>query len=250
MQFSIATLSRSIIDTTLELVYPRICLTCGERLGASGKMSLCRACCDAIEKNDPPFCRGCGKSIVHARETDYCPSCEKTPHHLDRSFSVAKYDGIMRECVHKFKYNGKLSLETLFADMLASFAEKYIDITEIDCVVSVPLHRVKLRERTFNQAAVLASSLARRLDLPCSNDNLIRTSSSKPQIKLSKTARMKDIEGSFKVKRPESIKDRSILLVDDVFTTGATANECARVLKESGVRSVTALTLARGALGI
>jgi ComF family protein len=152
----------------------------------------------------------------------------------------------MRECIHKFKYSGALVLEGLFAALLTDFAKKHMDMMRFDCIIPVPLHRVKLRERTFNQAAILASSLSRKSGLLCINNNLTRIKSGKSQITLSKRERLKDIKGAFKVKNPASLEGKSVLLVDDVFTTGATANECAKALRRSGVKYIEVLTLARG----
>ncbi|MDD5680234.1 MAG: ComF family protein [Candidatus Omnitrophica bacterium] len=230
MQFSISTLPKTIIDATLELIYPRFCLICRRGLEQYDKFSLCEACRKGIKRNVPPLSEGCGDN----------------ERYFDSVKSVTAYEGVMRECIHKFKYNGSLALEGLFADLLTDFAEKHIDVKRFDCIIPVPLSRVKLRERTFNQAEILASSLSRKFGLPCINNNLIRAKSGKSQITLSKSERLKDIKGAFKVKNSALLKDKSVLLVDDVFTTGATVRECSKMLKESGVKYIEVLTLARG----
>ena len=229
MQFSIAALPKTIIDATLELIYPRFCPICGSGLELSDKLPLCEACRKDIKRN--------ASCLAASRQKAGC--------YFDVSRSVAVYEGVMRECVHKFKYNGNLALAAFFADLMIDFAEKYMDVKRFDCIIPVPLHRIKLRERTFNQAAVLASSFSRRFKLPCINNNLMRVKSGKPQIALSKSGRAKDIEGAFKVKNPFSLRDKSVLLIDDVFTTGSTVNECSKVLKRSGVKYIEVLTLAR-----
>jgi len=116
----------------------------------------------------------------------------------------------------------------------------------MDFVMPVPMHRVKLRERPFNQAAVLASSLAKKTGIPYSGNNIVRTRSDKPQIELSRVARLNTVRGAFRIRRPRTVRDKSILLIDDVFTTGATVNECARVLREAGAKYIEVLTLAQG----
>jgi competence protein ComFC len=231
MQFSIATLPKAIINATLELIYPRFCPICGTSLEPSDKLPLCGVCRKEIKREIPAL----------------SASCKKDEYYFDRSYSVAAYEGVMRECIHKFKYNGSLAMEALFAHLMIDFAEKYMDISHFDCIVPVPLHLVKLRERTFNQAAMLARSLSRKFGLLHVDNNLVRVKSGKSQIALPKNKREKNVERAFEVKNPDLLKDKSALLVDDVFTTGATVNECSRVLKEAGVKYIEVLTLARGA---
>lgn len=230
MQFPLLALPKTIIDTALELVYPRSCCVCASRIKPPESGSLCVTCYKKIRFNKPLFAASAGMS----------------GYYFDRFHSVAAYEGVMRECIHRFKYNGMLSLESLFAMLTADYAEKYIDKNILDIIVPVPLHRTKLRERSFNQAAILASSLSRKLKIPCISNNLTRIKAGMPQIDLPKRGRLKDIKGAFKAKRPALLKGGSILLIDDVFTTGATVNECSKVLKLAGARYIEVLTLAQG----
>lgn len=230
MQFSITAIPRAIYNTTLELIFPRFCPICGTGIGSSDKYPLCETCRKDIKQNTRIF--------PEAPRGDEC--------HFDRSYSVALYEGTIRECMHKFKYNGLLSLEALFADLMAGFAEKYMTISDFDCIISVPLHRVKLRERTFNQAEILALPLSRKFRIPYIGNNLVRVKPGRSQTTLSKSGRVKDVEGAFRVRNAAALKDKSVLLVDDVFTTGATVNECSMVLKDSGAKYVGVFTLARG----
>jgi ComF family protein len=137
-------------------------------------------------------------------------------------------------------------MEALFADMMTDFAEKYMTISDFDRIISVPLHRAKLRERTFNQAEMLALPLSRKFRIPYIGNNLVRIKPGRSQTSLSKSGRVKDIEGAFRVRNAAALKDKSVLLVDDVFTTGATVNECSMALKKAGAKYVGVLTLARG----
>lgn len=115
----------------------------------------------------------------------------------------------------------------------------------IDCVMPVPLHVSRLRHRGFNQSLILAHRVAESFGLTLSYDNLIRIRPTRPQVNLSGEERLRNVKGAFSLRRPGDVEDRCILIVDDVFTTGATMNECASVLKRAGARSVIALTLAR-----
>ena len=222
--------AKTIANATLELIYPRFCPICGRGLESPNKLPLCEICHREIRLNTLPS----------------CVSREKSAWYFDVSHSVAIYEGVMRECIHKFKYNGNLALEKLFADLMADFAKKHMDLNRFDCIIPVPLHHVKLRERTFNQAAILARSISRKFKVACIGSNLVRVVSGKSQIALSRSRRAKDIEGAFKVRNSRLLKDKSVLLIDDVFTTGATVNECSKVLKRAGAAYIEVLTLARG----
>lgn len=230
MLAAICQLPRTIIHTALELVYPRSCRVCGGAVAPEGKLSLCEACHKKIRYNRPLLLARAGRRAYH----------------FDRVRSVTVYEGIMRECIHKFKYNGALSLEGLFAGLMTDFAGKYMDMNCFDLIIPVPLSAAKLRERSFNQASALASALSRRFKIPCITNNLIRIKSGRPQVELKRTARLKEIKGAFKLKDPDMLKDKSVLLIDDVFTTGATVGECSKVLKRAGAKYVEVFTLAQG----
>ncbi len=229
MRLSMLALPKKIINAAVELVYPRSCCVCGGGVKSSKNASLCETCFKEIKYNRPVF---------------PASAEERRGRYFDRAHSVCVYEGITRECVHKFKYDGALSLETLFTELMANYAERYMDKNAFDLIVPVPLHRTKLRERSFNQAAILASFLSRKLKIPCVDNNLIRVKAGRPQIDLPKKERLKDIKGAFKTRRPILLNGSSVLLVDDVLTTGATVNECSKVLKLAGVRYVEVLTLA------
>ncbi len=151
----------------------------------------------------------------------------------------------MRKCIHNFKYNGRLAIEKLFGDLMIEFADKHIDMQRFDWLIPIPLHRVKEKERSFNQSTILARYLSRKFKIPLLHKSLIRTRMGESQMALPKDKRLKAIKGSFRIKKPSLLKDQIVLLVDDVFTTGSTANECSKVIKEAGADHVEVLTLAK-----
>jgi ComF family protein len=126
-------------------------------------------------------------------------------------------------------------------------AEQVRMTVPLDLAMPVPLHGSRLRQRGFNQALLLAQGVCGRFSVPLSFDNLYRTRHTRPQVELSGRERAENVRGAFAVARPGEVRDRKVLLIDDVFTTGATMNECAKVLKDAGAASVTVLTLARTA---
>jgi len=194
--------------------------------------------------NPPPYCRSCGRSFAG---TDICNECRLNKYYFDEVYSVCLYEGALKECVHLFKYNRKLVLRRLLGKLLIDFAKSNINMQKFDFLVPVPLSGVKLRERQFNQSGILASEINKVFKLPMADNRLKRVKVTPSQVELPKKQRLKNIEGAFAVQGDSGFKDKNLLLLDDVLTTGATVNECARMLKGSGAGSVTVLTLARGA---
>ena len=173
-----------------------------------------------------------------------CAACRRAPRAIDAGRFAGEYDGALREIIHAFKYDGRRSLAVPLGRLLAGAGRELL--IGADCVVPVPLHPWRRIRRGFNQAA----DLANRLDLPLVHA-LWRTTATRPQSGLTAAARRRNVKGVFRVSpllrrwtRDERLRDRVAILIDDVKTTGATLDECARVLKAAGVRDVRALTVA------
>lgn len=230
-----------------DLAYPKVCLSCGRRLPQdSGREFVCAACWDSIKKNAPPFCRRCGRQLKdNALAKDICPSCIRTPVHFDRAFSPCRYEGVIKELIHKFKYAGKEYLGGPLAGLMADFIQEYrLPLECVDYLVPVPLHKSKKREREFNQASVLAEHLSRKFEKPLLEDALMRRRYTKAQAELEGEARLANVKESFQVRALKALDGKNLLLIDDVLTTGATCSEAAHELKKAGARIVFVLTLA------
>lgn len=165
---------------------------------------------------------------------------------FDGAFSAAYYEGVIKELIHQFKYGRHEFLVGPLTDVLTRYVRE-IDIlaNNIDMVVTVPLHRKKMIERGFNQAELLGRSVGKFLDMDVCARGLRRVRSSPSQTKLPYYKREENVRGAFVVGKPAQFMGKDILLVDDVLTSGLTASECARVLKEAGARRVYVLTVAR-----
>ena len=148
--------------------------------------------------------------------------------------------------VHAFKYDSALWLCADLTDLLEGCLTAHFHADEVDVVVPVPLHPVRQRERSYNQSALLAHELARRIDRRCDARALERVRATETQTHLNAAHRRMNMLGAFRVARPDWVRQRCVLLVDDVMTTGATLDECARVLKKAGARAVWAVTAGRG----
>lgn len=237
---------KSFCESLVDVVYPLNCLICRAKLNASQYSPLCSDCFSSIKKINPPFCIKCGKPLeIALTPSNKCLNCRKQEYNFDRAWSSTKYDGVMRECIHKLKYNRKFSLGNMFSRILIEFVNKYMEINKFDFIIPVPLHRTKLREREFNQAQMLAEPLSSNFNKRLLSKNIYRIRYTLSQSELSLQERRENIRGAFGISNPELIKGKDILIIDDVFTTGATVNECASLLKRNGAGLIEVLTLAR-----
>jgi ComF family protein len=161
---------------------------------------------------------------------------------FDQALSIGYFEGSLREAVHQFKYRPCRALGRPLGEWMAKNVRL---VSDIDIIMPVPLHTKRLRQRGFNQALLLAHRMSEAHRIPCSRDNLYRSRPTRPQVELTGAERIRNVAGAFALRKPGEVVERSVVLVDDVFTTGATMNECASVLKRAGAAQVTAFTLAR-----
>lgn len=234
----------------LRFVLPAACTICQGPLGIGSRSVVCGACWGRIRILHPPFCPRCGRpfwgtATAHP-PSHLCQGCRARPpqYLLARSAVIYERDDPLREFLLLFKYGRRITLGGHLGRLMAERAEDLFGHEAIDAVVPVPLHRTRERERGFNQADILARVLARRLRRPVLRKTVERIRSTPPQAGKPRE-RARNVRGAFAVRRPEEIAGRSLLLVDDVLTTGATVNECAKVLMKAGARPVLVYTLAR-----
>jgi len=214
---------------------------------------ICAACWDGVRLFTPPVCDRCGDPLPSWRgislRTCLCPRCRRGTRSVSRSRAAGAYEGSLRAIIHALKYDGRRSIAPRLAAMLRVQGREVLDGS--DCTVPVPLHWRRQRVRGFNQAAELASHLG----LPVCHA-LRRVRWTRPQIELPASRRHRNVRGAFALVRPswwasghasvrQSIRQRCVVLVDDVSTTGATLEACARVLRAAGAREVRTLTVAR-----
>lgn len=232
-------------EELLDIVYPKICLGCKNRIPADCEKYLCSACLDKLQKIKPPLCTVCGKPID---DTDVCrcSECSGYKYHFSRGYTASVYEGLIKDCIHNFKYNSHTYLGGTLAGLMADFASSHIGLNKVDLIVPVPLHWRKLRDRGFNQSVILTKLLSRTLGIPFINKGISRIKALPPQAGLPRKDRIRNSHGIFKVTRPEYFCGKHILLIDDVFTTGATVNECSKMLMDCGAKDVWVFSLARG----
>jgi len=206
--------------------------------------SVCPACEGKIEWVASPLCPRCGRVFPNRDGVDHlCGPCQTDPPPFTRARAAALYDedGPSGQAIKRFKYNRRLDMLPVMHHWLKR--PLCLDlIQEADLAAPVPLHPNRLRQRGFNQALLLAQGLP---EVPLERELLVRQRHTPPQAGLNPKERRDNVKGAFAVPRPDLVKGKRILLIDDVFTTGATVKECAKVLRRSGAREVDILTVAR-----
>ena len=228
------------LHTLRDLFFPVICFSCQKKIPAG---ILCASCQEKISFLKPPLCRRCSLPIKD-NSLNYCGSCQGKPAGYHKIISAAIYEEPLSGLIKLFKYR--------HFDYLGEFLGRLMinHLTHIgfsgqgyDCLVSVPIHRYRLKARGYNQAGILASLLSNHFKIPLRNDIIEVVQYRPQQAKLSKSQRRKNISKMFTA--DFSAKNLNLLLVDDIFTTGATVSACAKSLKEKGANLITVLTLAK-----
>jgi len=229
----------------LDLVFPRSCAGCHGRAGDELRY-LCWNCMAEIRLVMPPYCLLCGDPAYGELPNAYfCQACRKQKPFFDCARSAAVYTGLIKEMILDFKYRGAIWLSPDLGQLMFACLRTHFSAPDIDGVTYVPLHKTRERERTYNQSFLLANEIAGRLNGKAS-DYLERVQATTSQTHLTSAGRADNVKNKFAVKKEHNLAGQRILLVDDVMTTGATVNECARVLKNGGAREVLVLTAARG----
>lgn len=234
---------RWALDALLSVVLAPSCPACVQSLERPTNGPVCGACWASILPLTPPLCDACGDPLatwrVETIPSGRCARCRRLRRSIARARAVGAYEGALRAIIHAWKYEGRRSLARPLAALLHVRGSEVLE--GADCVVPVPLHRSRRRQRGFNQAA----DLARHIGLPVV-DALERTRATRVQADLPAARRHENVRGAFGPRRCACrLRDRVVVLIDDVSTTGATLDACGEVLLESGVREVRALTAAR-----
>jgi ComF family protein len=237
-------LFRRATDAALSLFYPPHCAVCGT--DTSKGVYLCPKCLAEAKRIEAPYCQKCSQPYEGNITGEFtCGDCQSRGFHFDCAISGYVARGVVRDLIHRFKYKRERYLRQALAEWAAvCLDDKRLTGRPFDAFVPVPLHPTKQREREFNQAEVIGRILAQRARAPLVNA-LIRTRYTTTQTRFQRRDRMENLHGAFRVRQPDAVLNRHLILVDDVFTTGSTVEECARVLCQAGAASVRVLTVAR-----
>lgn len=220
--------------TAADLLFPRRCPVCGGVAMPKGRL-ICPACLKQLSFVSSPACMKCGKEIG-SRDQEYCTDCIRRKKSFTRGFALLNYDSRAAVSMAAVKYHNKREYLDFYARSAALRFEKQFRQAGIQVIVPVPVHASRLKTRGFNQAAVLAEKLSAELGIPW-EELLIRVKKTDPQKSLGSAERLKNLRGAFEAEQ-EAGKWERVLLVDDIYTTGSTAEICSRALLKTGVKQV------------
>ena len=255
---------RSLADALASVLFPAPCRICGETLETASRIPICSPCLASLRPYDGPLCNRCGRPIVSpvvrpvltdvprlsagAVPEVLCLVCRRGLYDFDFARSHGAYTDSLVRAVILLKYHRVGSLGGWFAQRLAEIAAQHPALRDVDVVVPVPQHSLRLRERGYNHAELVARPLARCLGLPCRSYLLLRTRPRPEKLRLTVRERWSTVRGAYAVQKSTEVDNLRVLLVDDVFTTGATLDACSRALRHAGASHIAALTVARAVL--
>ena len=229
-----------VSEYILNLLYPPVCPFCG----GIYKGGVCPECRKKLTVITEPRCIHCGKPLDR-EEQEYCADCRKKDSYITQGRALWVHSDPVPRAVYRFKYHNRRGYGVVFAREMAGHYEEWIRKCKIDLIVPVPLHPSKKRKRGFNQAEILAKTLSEETGIPVRTDVLFRIRKTKPQKELGPSERKANLKGAFAVSASWKAAG-NVLLVDDIYTTGSTAERCAYMLKRAGVQNVWFLTISIG----
>lgn len=232
-----------LAEELLSLVYPRRCPVCHGIVTPKGEM-ICRGCRKRLRPIQEPRCKKCGKPLAK-EEQEYCFDCAKGKHGYKEGTALYPYDDVMQKSIAYFKFQNRREYAKAYAKEVERYLGKKLLFWEADCLVPVPIHRKKLVERGFNQAAVLAEAISRRIGIPVDTELLERVRKTLPQKELNDEERRKNLINAFQIGK-KGVKYKRVILVDDIYTTGSTIDACTKILKASGIPEIYFFSLCIG----
>lgn len=261
---------RSAIDALASVLFPAPCRICDHSLVEASRIPVCGACLERFRRIEEPVCRCCGRPLTPSNEVKaaaaaaaapvlpgiappdpdaevglVCPLCCAGTYGFNVARSFAIYDDPLARAVVLLKYDRVAPLGAWLAERLEETIGRWRIELEADIIVPVPLHADRLRERGYNQAEMIARPLAKRLGLKLGSYLLVRTRPRPPRLILTRDERWESVRGAYATRKGVRVDKLRVLLVDDVFTTGATLDACSRALREAGAAEVKGLTVGR-----
>lgn len=237
---------QKVINAITDIIYPRACPICGKAAPVvdGERLQVCVPCQEKLRYIGESYCLQCGKELRRADE-QYCYDCGKIKHHYEQGAAAFVYTEGIKQSIYRYKYKGRREYARWYGRVLADRCGARIRMWNPDVIVPVPLHREKLKKRGYNQAELVANELGKRLGIPVDGDYLVRRHNTAPMKELTSNERLKNLKNAFIITNND-VKYNKILIVDDIYTTGATVDACADVLKEYGAKEVYCVSLCVG----
>lgn len=227
----------------LDILYPARCPVC-DRVLYGRREALCKECWKKLPYIKEPRCKKCGKQI-RREEEEYCADCQRVRHEYTEGRALFAYDAVMQQSVAAFKYKGRQEYAVWYGEELVKRLGGQIEHWGAEVLIPVPVHRTRFRKRGYNQAALLAEQIARCTGIKVDESVLVRTKKTVAQKELSTRDRRKNLQEAFQFGK-NVVQYKKVILVDDIYTTGSTADACAKVLKQNGTEQVYLLCLCIG----
>lgn len=224
------------------MLFPLRCPVCDGIVGAWGE-KICLGCMGKLKLITPPWCMKCGKKLL--AEGEYCADCRGREHLFDRGRALYEYDSASVS-IYRFKYAGRREYAGFFGEQIVEYLGGFIADVRPDALVPVPLHRKRLAARGYNQAQLLANEVGRRMNVPVCAGLVSRVKNTAPLKGQNPKERQNNLKKAFNIAQND-VKLEKVIIMDDIYTTGSTMDEMARVLKEAGVKEVYCVSLAGGA---
>lgn len=232
---------QDMFETAVVFLYPARCRVCEEFLGVTSMPYICAHCWRDMQFLEPPWCDICGTPGVDG----LCDACAISPPRYGKLRSIAFYHTTLQQAIHLFKFKKKKVFAHHLIQLINAHIPSDCSLAAYDFVLPIPIHKKRLRERGFNQATLLADGIAKVAGVPVLTDALVRKRHTVAQSSLDSTARQQNIVGAFEVRNPDIISGKRLLVIDDVFTTGATIREAVSELWAADPAEIDVLTLAR-----
>lgn len=233
---------KSLREFFLDLLFPRRCPVCDRPVAPFGSL-VCASCEQTFQYIKQPFCLKCGKPLAQ-EEKEYCHDCSVQKHYFDRGMALFEYKSIS-DSLYRFKYKGRQEYASYYASCMADKGRKFIEECRPDALVPVPIHKSRRYQRGYNQAEVLARELSMLTGIPTVPDLILRVHKTAPMKDLSARERQNNLKKAFKICRND-VKLSTIIIIDDIYTTGSTIDAISIELKKAGVERIYFMTLAIG----
>ncbi len=237
---------KRIFNKGLDLIFPPKCIFCGQIMRIGTTFEMCTDCSANLPWITANACVKCGKPTGLNENKMLCSDCKNAGHLYARGTSVFAYTGMVKKALQRMKFEGRKRYAIVFGFLMAQQLKKMKNWPIINIVAYTPLHKKRYAKRGFNQAKLLANEIAKHLKYTLAEDILYKVKNTPSQSSLARGQRQQNLYNAFRLNTKIDVKDKNILLVDDIYTTGTTVNECTRYLKAAGAKGVYVITVAIG----